>query len=43
MKTKNNSENLSDEELRRKATEFCEYNWKPSEIISSIGCSKTWI
>jgi len=39
---KKNNKNLNDEQLRRKAIELFEQNWKPSDIISTLGCSKTW-
>ena len=42
MKKNINNNNLTDEELRRKAIELYEQNWQPSDIISSLGCSKTW-
>ena len=38
----NKINSLTDEQLRRKAIELYEQNWRPSEIISSLGCSKTW-
>ena len=42
MKEKFNSNNLTQEQLRRKALELYEQNWKSSEIISTLGCSKSW-
>jgi len=38
----NNINNLTDEQLRRKAIELYQQNWKPIDIISTLGCSKTW-
>ena len=37
-----NNNHLTDEELRRKAIELYEQNWKPHDIIASLECSKTW-
>ena len=40
MIEKNN--NLTDEQLRIKAIKLYEQNWKASDIIATLGCSKTW-
>jgi len=34
--------NQAEEELRRKAIELYEQNWKVREICSTLGCSKSW-
>ena len=34
--------NQADEELRRKSIELYEQNWKPREICSTLGCSRSW-
>jgi putative transposase len=38
----NQDDNLSEEELRRKALELYDQNWKVSEICSSLHCSRSW-
>ena len=33
---------ISEEELRRRAMELYDRNWKVSEICAALGCSRSW-
>jgi len=40
--SKNNENNLTEEQLRCKAVELYEQNWKVADICSALGCSRSW-